>query len=59
MPATSAAGENGNGGVIWYLPWFIRRSKKFSAADLLAITAWPDSATGSSTSASRRSSGWQ
>src|SRR6266481_827442 len=58
-PATSAAGENGNGGLIWYLPWIIRRSKKFSAADLIAITACPASATGSGTSASTRSSGWQ
>src|SRR5215475_12914122 len=58
-PATSAAGENGNGGLIWYLPWIIRMSKKFSAADLIAITAWPGSATGSGTSASTRSSGWQ
>ena len=40
-PATSAAGENGNGGLIWYLPWIIRMSKKFSAADLIAITASP------------------
>src|SRR5476649_1743452 len=59
MPATSAAGENGNGGLIWYLPWIISRSKKFSAADLMAITAWPGSATGSGTSASTRSSGPQ
>src|SRR3954469_16406642 len=58
-PATSAAGENGNGGLIWYLPWIIKRSKKFSAADLIAITAWPGSATGSGTSASTRSSGPQ
>src|ERR1700679_3294429 len=58
-PATSAAGENGNGGLIWYLPWIINRSKKFSAADLIAITAWPASATGSGTSASTRSSGPQ
>src|SRR3954469_13665334 len=58
-PATSAAGENGNGGLIWYLPWIIRMSKKFSAAALIAITAWPGSATGSGTSASTRSSGLQ
>src|SRR3982074_487211 len=58
-PATSAAGENGNGGLIWYLPWIIRMSKKFSAAALMAITAWPGSATGSGTSVSTRSSGWQ
>src|SRR5436305_1770231 len=58
-PATSAAGENGKGGLIWYLPWIIRMSKKFSAAALIAITACPGSATGSGTSASTRSSGWQ
>src|SRR5277367_1611898 len=58
-PATSAAGENGNGGLIWYLPWIIRMSKKFSAADLIAITASLGSATGSGTSVSTRSSGWQ
>src|SRR5215469_1716898 len=34
-------------------------SKKFSAAALIAITAWPGSATGSGTSARTRSSGWQ
>src|SRR5215218_825687 len=58
-PETSAAGENGNGGLIWYLPWIIRISKKFSAADLIAITASPGPATGSGTSASTRSSGPQ
>src|SRR5258708_1700636 len=58
-PATSADGENGNGGLIWYLPWIIRRSKKFSAADLIAITAWPASATGSGRSARVSSSGSQ
>src|SRR6201988_3227709 len=57
--ATSAAGENGNGGLIWYLPWIIRMSKKFSAAALIAITASPGPATGSGTSASTRASGWQ
>src|ERR1700709_235132 len=58
-PATSAAGENGNGGLIWYLPWIINRSKKFSAADLIAITASLGPATGSGTSVSTRSSGPQ
>src|SRR5258708_23548952 len=58
-PATSAAGENGNGGLIWYLPWIIKRSKKFSAADLIAITASLGPATGSGTSVSTRSSGPQ
>src|ERR1700733_8784474 len=59
IPATSAAGENGNGGLIWYLPWIIKRSKKFNAADLIAITASLGPATGSGTSASTRSSGPQ
>src|SRR6266581_922977 len=58
-PAISAAGENGKGGLIWYLPWIIRMSKKFSAAALIVITASPGPATGSGTSASTRSSGWQ
>src|SRR5579872_6977963 len=58
-PATSAAGEKGKGGLIWYLPWIIKRSKKFSAADLIAITASPGPATGSGTSVSTRSSGPQ
>src|ERR1700722_10258941 len=58
-PATSAAGENGNGGLIWYLPWIISRSKKFNAADLIAITASLGPATGSGTSGSTRSSGPQ
>src|SRR4051812_41896684 len=34
-------------------------SKKFNAAALIAITASPGPATGSGTSASTRSSGWQ
>src|ERR1700738_2047835 len=59
VPATSAAGENGNGGLIWYLPWIISRAKKFSAADLIAITASLGPATGSGRSESTRSSGWQ
>src|SRR6202171_2909170 len=58
-PRTAAAGENGNGGLIWYLPWIINRSKKFSAADLIAITASLGPATGSGTSDSTRSSGPQ
>src|SRR6202158_5249245 len=58
-PATSAAGENGNGGLIWYLPLIIRGAKKFRAADLIAITASPGPATGSGTSVSTRSSGPQ
>src|SRR5580658_4116814 len=58
-PATSAAGENGNGGLIWYLPWIISRSKKFNAADFIAMTASLGPATGSGKSANTRSSGPQ
>src|ERR1041384_1682329 len=58
-PAISAAGGNGDGGLIWDLPWSIRMSKKFSAAAWIATTASPGPATGSGTSASTRSSGWQ
>src|SRR5246127_143419 len=58
-PATSAAGENGNGGLIWYLPWIINRSKKFSAAELIAITAPLGAGKGSGMSVSTRSSGPQ
>src|SRR5258708_34600629 len=56
-PATSAAGENGNGGLLWDLPWIIHRAKKFSPADLIAITAAFGPATGTGTSVSTRSSG--
>src|SRR5437016_3695998 len=56
-PATSAAGENGNGGLLWYLPCTIRMSKKFNAADFTATTTWPGSATGSGMSLKVKSSG--
>src|SRR5438067_13271745 len=56
-PATSAAGENGNGGLLWYLPCTIRMSKKFNAADFTAITTWPGSAVGSGISLKFKSSG--
>ena len=40
-PENSAAGENGNGGLCWYLPATISVSKKLSAAALIRTTAWP------------------
>ena len=40
-PANSEAGENGNGGLNWYLPAMISVSKKLSAADLTATTTSP------------------
>src|SRR6185312_143549 len=57
VPANSAAGENGSGGLVWYLLAIINVSKKFSAAALMRTTASPGAATGSGTSASARSSG--
>ena len=36
MPANSADGENGNAGLVWYLPAIISVSKKFSAAAAIA-----------------------
>ena len=40
-PANSEAGENGNGGLNWYLPAMISVSKKLSAAALIATTTSP------------------
>src|SRR5215470_39071 len=59
MPANSEAGENGNGGLNWYLPAMIRVSKKLSAAALMATRTSPGPATGSGRSASSSSSGPQ
>src|SRR5262249_42842368 len=58
-PANSEAGENGNGGLNWYLPAMISVSKKLSAAALMATTTSPSPATGSGRSASSSSSGPQ
>src|SRR6478735_1940406 len=57
VPAHSAAGENGSGGLVWYLLAMISVSKKFNAAALMRTTASPGAATGSGTSANSRSSG--
>ena len=40
-PANSEAGENGKGGLNWYLPAMISVSKKLSAAALIATTTSP------------------
>src|SRR5437588_12119018 len=56
-PANSAPGENGNGGLCWYLPAIIRVSKKLSATALTATTASPGPARGGSISSSLSASG--
>src|SRR5580693_509657 len=53
----SAAGENGNGGLCWYLPAMISVSKKLSAAALTRTTASPAAAFGGGMSASSSSLG--
>src|SRR6185437_13639171 len=57
VPANSAAGENGSGGLVWYLLAMINVSKKFKAAALTRTTASPAAGTGSGISAIVRSSG--
>src|SRR5262252_5907551 len=51
-PANSAPGENGNGGLCWYLPAMSSVSKKLSATALTRTSASPGPARGASTSAS-------
>src|SRR5262245_55121529 len=62
-PANSPPGENGNGGLVWYLPAMISVSKKFNPTAATLATTSPAPATGSGTSASTSSSGgpkrWQ
>src|SRR6266702_148785 len=62
-PANSPPGENGNGGLVWYLPAMISVSKKLSPTAATLATTSPGPATGSGISASTRSSGvpkrWQ
>src|SRR5262249_42144609 len=62
-PANSPPGENGKGGLVWYLPAMISVSKKFSPTAATLATTSPGPATGSGISASTRSSGgpkrWQ
>src|SRR3954454_23222910 len=56
-PATSAPGENGSGGLNWYMSWIIRTSGKLMAQAWMSMTIWPSPATGSSTSSSTSDSG--
>src|SRR5215510_4458569 len=62
-PANSPPGENGKGGLVWYLPATMSVSKKFKPTAATLATTSPGPATGSGMSASTRSSGvpkrWQ
>src|SRR5690606_3552973 len=57
VPASSAPGENGSGGLNWYLSSMISVSKKFSAAAATETTTCPGPATGASTSSTTSVSG--
>src|SRR6266487_3717104 len=56
-PENSPPGENGNGGLVWYLPAMISVSKKFNPTASTLATTSPGPATGSGMSATSRSSG--
>src|SRR5437660_10556215 len=62
-PANSPPGENGNGGLVWYLPAMMRVSKKFNPTATTLATTSPGAGVGSEMSPSTRSSGvpkrWQ
>src|SRR5438094_10348672 len=55
-PANSPPGENGNGGLVWYLPEMMRVSKKFNPTATTLATTSPGPGAGSATSAITRSS---
>src|SRR6202048_1776044 len=63
VPANSAPGENGNGGLVWYFPATMRVSRKLRPAAATLATTSPGPGTGSDMSARTRSAGvpnfWQ
>src|SRR5438045_8834650 len=56
-PASSLPGENGSGGLNWYLFWMISTSGKFTLAALTVITTSPGPGRGDGTSSTTRDSG--
>ena len=56
-PAISLPGENGSGGLTWYLFWMISTSGKLTLAAFTATTTCPLPATGSATSSTTSDSG--
>ena len=56
-PDSSPPGENGRGGLAWYLSSIISTSGKFTPTALTEITAWPGLASGAGMSSTTRVSG--
>src|SRR3954452_17370825 len=57
VPATSAPGEKGSGGLNWYMFWIIRTSGKLTAQACTSTTTCPAAGVGSSTSSNTSDSG--
>src|ERR687896_774190 len=56
-PASSLPGENGSGGLNWYLFWMMRTSGKLRLAALTEITTSPGPARGEASSSTTSESG--
>src|ERR1041384_7088918 len=56
-PASSLPGENGSGGLNWYLFWMISTSGKLTLAALTLITTSPDPGLGDGSSSITSDSG--
>src|SRR5512134_3011570 len=56
-PASSLPGENGSGGLNWYLFWMMSTSGKLRLAAFTEITASPGPARGDATSSTTSESG--
>src|SRR5512134_90131 len=56
-PASSTPGVNGRGGLIWYLPWIMRTSGKFTPAAFTSMTTSPAPARGDGTFSTTSASG--
>ena len=57
MPASSLPGENGSGGLNWYLFWMIRTSGKLTLAAFTEITTSPGPGMGEGSSSTTSDSG--
>src|SRR3954465_2842050 len=56
-PASSLPGENGSGGLNWYLFWMMRKSGKLTLAPLTETTTSPGPALGEGSSSTTSDSG--
>src|ERR1044071_2842187 len=57
MPASSLPGENGSGGLNWYLFWMISTSGKLTLAAFTEITTSPGPGCGDASSSTTSDSG--